>query len=58
MYVLGLVKDFIESLETLYPDCRIMPEDQQDFVSSDWEDHYNRLEKMHKNHREIAESHA
>jgi len=58
VYVLGLVKDFIESLETLYPDCRIMPEDQQDFVSSDWEDHYNRLKTMHKDHKKNNENYS
>ena len=51
VYALDLITEFIESLETLYPDCRIMPEDQQDFVLSDWEDHCNRLEIMHENHR-------
>ena len=54
VYALDLITEFIESLETLYPDCQIMLEDQQNFVLSDWEDHCNRLEIMHKNHRKIS----
>lgn len=48
VYVLNLVKEHIESLESLDPDCRILPEDQQRFGVKDWEDHYDRLKIRHK----------
>ena len=48
VYVLSLVKEHIESLESLDTDCRILPEDQRDFVVKDWEDHYDRLKIRHK----------
>ena len=48
IYVLSLVKEHIQYLESLYLDCRTFPEDQREFGVKDWKDHYNRLQITHK----------